>query len=78
MGEGGGGGRLKFYPYKNGQGGGGRLKFYPYKNGQGGGGGDEEKVLAMLMGVTKSFRAVLIREPEVLAILKGGTNSFHL
>ena len=37
-----------------------------------GGGGEGGKVLAMLKGGTKSFRVVLARELEVLAILKEG------
>ena len=40
------------------------MKFYPYKKGR------QKKILAMLKGGTNSFEVVLIRELEVLAIVK--------
>ena len=39
--------------------------------------GGAEKVLAMLKGGTTSFEVVLTWELEVLAIVMGGTKSFH-
>ena len=52
--------------------GGGQVKFHPYEK------WGVQKVLAMLKGGTKSFKVVLTRELEVLAILMGAAKGFHL
>ena len=49
------------------------VKFYPYKLKTGGG----RKGFSHAEGGHKMFGVVFMRSVEVLAILKGGTKSFH-